>query len=196
MLQKNEIPITQIVKGCKKGNRKSQQAFYETIGPGVMGVCLRYIRDRNFVEDTFQDIMLKLLTQIDKFKQGDVHAWAKRVAVNHCLDYLKKSKKEQIFIEYIDESKVKIDNERDDEDFSKEDLSSIRVDQLRSHIDALPEQQRLVVQMHIVDNIRHKAIGEILGISENASKSLLKRAKKRLLEAIHIEKKKVSSYAE
>jgi RNA polymerase sigma-70 factor, ECF subfamily len=50
------------------------------------------------------------------------------------------------------------------------------MDAIRSHVMALPERQRNAVLMHKYQDMDYKQIGEVLQLSESATKSLLFRA--------------------
>ena len=55
-------------------------------------------------------------------------------------------------------------------------LRNERMNAIRSHVDALPERQRMAVLMHKYQGMDYKQIGEVLKLSESATKSLLFRA--------------------
>ena len=51
-----------------------------------------------------------------------------------------------------------------------------RMQAIRKHVMALPERQRNAVLMHKYQGLDHRQIGEIMKLSESATKSLLFRA--------------------
>jgi RNA polymerase sigma-70 factor (ECF subfamily) len=55
-------------------------------------------------------------------------------------------------------------------------LSRERMNAIRQHVMALPERQRTAVLMHKYEGLDYKQIGEVLKLSESATKSLLFRA--------------------
>jgi RNA polymerase sigma-70 factor (ECF subfamily) len=59
-----------------------------------------------------------------------------------------------------------------------------RLDAIRQHVLALPERQRMAVLMHKYDDMDYKQIGDVLKLSESATKSLLFRAYQTLRERL------------
>jgi RNA polymerase sigma-70 factor (ECF subfamily) len=51
-----------------------------------------------------------------------------------------------------------------------------RMGAIRSHVMALPERQRMAVLMHKYQGMDYRQIGDVLKLSESATKSLLFRA--------------------
>jgi RNA polymerase sigma-70 factor (ECF subfamily) len=59
-----------------------------------------------------------------------------------------------------------------------------RMKAIRAHVLALPERQRAAVLMHKYQGMDYKQIGEVLKLSESATKSLLFRAYQALREKL------------
>ena len=55
---------------------------------------------------------------------------------------------------------------------------------IRKHVMALPERQKTAVLMHKYEGMDYKQIGEVLKLSESATKSLLFRAYQTLRETL------------
>jgi RNA polymerase sigma-70 factor (ECF subfamily) len=55
-------------------------------------------------------------------------------------------------------------------------LREEKFSQIRAHVMALPERQRMAVLMHKYQGMDYRQIGEVLKLSESATKSLLFRA--------------------
>jgi len=63
-------------------------------------------------------------------------------------------------------------------------LTDERMDAIRRHVMALPERQRMAVLMHKYQEMDYRQIGEVLKLSESATKSLLFRAYQTLREKL------------
>jgi RNA polymerase sigma-70 factor (ECF subfamily) len=59
-----------------------------------------------------------------------------------------------------------------------------RLGAIRQHVLALPERQRMAVLMHKYEGMDYKQIGDVLKLSESATKSLLFRAYQTLREKL------------
>jgi len=63
-------------------------------------------------------------------------------------------------------------------------LQKERMNAIRQHVMALPERQKTAVLMHKYEGMDYKQIGEVLKLSESATKSLLFRAYQTLREKL------------
>ena len=177
-----------ILKGCRQGRRKAQAALYEKYASSMRAVCRRYLGMRPESEDVLHDAMIKALGRMSQFKQkGSLEGWLKRIAMTTSLDYLNKHKKvvsnSQTMSLEIEETKA--EEEEEDvgfmADLKKHNIGS---KEIFSAMDNLPDGYRAILNMYVVDNIRHKEIAKRMGISANTSKSQLSRARKLLKKNI------------
>ena len=45
----------QLIEGCRKGERRAQKELYDAYSRKMMGVCLRYVNDRETARDLLQE---------------------------------------------------------------------------------------------------------------------------------------------
>ena len=62
MLTEKDI---EIIEGCRRGDTACQKMLYDTYGPMVKGICLRYADDIQEAEDLFHDIFIFILTHFE-----------------------------------------------------------------------------------------------------------------------------------
>lgn len=96
--------------------------------------------------------------------------------VNECLDFLR-VKKSLVFLDSDDYFEEEVDFEENVSDIDAQEL-----------LDQLPENYRMVFNLFVLEDYSHKEIAALLNISENASKTQLLRAKKKLKECLTIRK--------
>jgi RNA polymerase sigma factor (sigma-70 family) len=139
-------------------------------------------------EDVLHDALIKALGKMSQFKQkGSLEGWLKRIAMTTSLDYLNKQKhvvsNSQTLSLEIEETKA--EEEEEDvgfmTDLKKHNIGS---KEIFFAMDNLPDGYRAILNMYVVDNIRHKEIAKRMGISVNTSKSQLSRARKLLKKNI------------
>ena len=63
----------QLIEGCRKGERRAQKELYDAYSRKMMGVCLRYVNDRETARDLLQDGFVKILTVMDSYTGRDVY---------------------------------------------------------------------------------------------------------------------------
>ena len=51
----------------------------------LLGVCMKYLKDENEAKDCVQQIFLKVLTEVGKYRIDFFKSWLYMVAKNHCL---------------------------------------------------------------------------------------------------------------
>jgi RNA polymerase sigma-70 factor (ECF subfamily) len=72
----------------------------------------------------------------------------------------------------------------DDPNVEQRILREERMSAIRAQVAALPERQRMAVLMHKYQEMDYRQIGEVLKLSESATKSLLFRAYQTLRERL------------
>ena len=82
----------QLIEGCRKGERRAQKELYDAYSRKMMGVCLRYVNDRETARDLLQDGFVKIFTSMDSYTgSGSFEGWMRKIFVNCALEYLRKS---------------------------------------------------------------------------------------------------------
>jgi RNA polymerase sigma-70 factor (ECF subfamily) len=77
------------------------------------------------------------------------------------------------------------DQEIEDDQLSGDDtMEKLGVNELLKLINALPPGFRTVFNLYAIEGYQHKEIGQLLGISENTSKSQFARARTQLAKQI------------
>ncbi|MEI7490086.1 MAG: sigma-70 family RNA polymerase sigma factor [Bacteroidota bacterium] len=170
-----------IVKDCIAGKRQAQKLLFDTFAPLMLGVCIRYCRDRDEAEDILQEAFIKVFQNIHSFRgEGSLTGWIKRVVVNHAINYINKRNKIARH-EKIDEIReTEIIDMNEVIEFPEEYNPAL----LLKLIQELPSGYRTVFNLHIFEDYGHKEIAEALGISENTSKTQLFKARRWLKNKI------------
>lgn len=176
---------SQLVIACKKQDRNAQRMLYERYAPMMMAVCLRYSGDEETARDLLHDGFIRVFTQIGSFTgKGSFEGWLRRIFVNLALESYRKEKQKFRFIEEYSHINTEAQDSENDDLLDIEDISRKEVFDL---IRDLPLGYRTVFNMYIFEEMSHKEIADVMGISEAASRSQFFRAKKllrRKIEAI------------
>jgi len=168
------LNLDQIIKGCIKQNRKSQEELYNLYYKTLFAVSLKYCQNDSEAEDTLHDAFIEIFTNIKNFKAtGSFEGWMKRIIINKAISRFKNS----FFL-----TPIKDDNL--EEVIINDKEIDFPIDFLLSLIQELPHQYRLVFNLYELDEYTHKEIAAMLSISESTSKSNLHRAKLILKEKI------------
>lgn len=162
----------QIIRQCLKNNPKAQKLLYEKYASILLGICMRYAKDRSEAEDILQEGFLKIFLHINQFSgTASFEGWMKRIIVNTAITYYHKNIKHRYHddIDEINDSKVASTGAYDSE-FTRDELLHV--------IRKLPDGYRVVFNLYAIEGYKHKEIAEILNIDMNTSKSQYSRAKR------------------
>ena len=132
---------------------------------------------RQDAEDALQDVFLRAYSALrSNDRPLSLRAWLYRVAHNRCIDHLRRPTPPPT--DLFDTSRKPIYDPMD-EAMRREDLR-----QLVADVQRLPEQQRSALLMREIDGLSYAELSEALGVSLQATKSLLVRARIGLVEAV------------
>jgi RNA polymerase sigma factor (sigma-70 family) len=132
---------------------------------------------RQDAEDALQDVFMRAYSSLRSHDRPlSLRAWLYRVAHNRCIDQLRKPTPQAA--DLFDTSRKPLHDPMDEAE-RREDLRRLVADVRR-----LPEQQRSALLMREIDGLSYAELGDALGISLQAVKSLLVRARIGLVEAV------------
>lgn len=127
----------------------------------------------------FYKMVKNISSYLTKTKEVPFELWTRRIAINYIIDEFRKNSNYKKLIESAEvsnyENSMLIEEELD---------GSIDKEKLIEAVDQLPEMNRAVFNLHVIDGYKHEEIGKLLGISSSTSKVHLHRAKKALRSLI------------
>lgn len=168
----------QLIEGCRKGNRKAQKELYETYSRKMMGVCLRYVNDRETARDLLQDGFVRVFTSLDSYSgTGSFEGWMRKIFVNNALEYLRRT---DILRDAAD-----LDHTAELAGADSSVISRMSAAELMQVVNELPTGFRTVFNLFAIEGYSHKEIGEMLQITESTSRSQYTRAKQLLQRKIN-----------
>jgi len=165
------------IDACRNGDSKAQFEIYKLYYKAMYNTSLRIVGDEQEAEDIMQESFFKAFDKISTYKnEVSFGAWLRRIVVNTSIDALKKKRITLIPIEEA----YGIDTESADEaEFTVE-----TIELFKSAIEKLPEGYKLVLNLHLIEELDHDEIASKLGIAASTSRSQLARAKQKLIEII------------
>ncbi len=168
---------SQLIKNCLKGKATAQKQLYDEFASAMLGVCYRYTKSLQDAEDVLQDGFVRVFTFLDQYnQQGELAAWIRKIMVNTALNYLKKSKKYQHDLLFDKTELHVINNDNPEVLLNAKELAEL--------IRQLPTGYQAIFNLYAVEGFSHGEIGQMLGISENTSRSQYMRARHLLISWI------------
>jgi RNA polymerase sigma factor (sigma-70 family) len=178
------IPESDLIRGCLEGNRRMQEEMYRRLSPRMYAVCLRYAGNAEEAEDILQEGFIKVFKKLDSFRsEGSFEGWVRRIFVNTAIEHFRRKK-------YLMPVTEKEENTIEGKYTSV--LDDLGAKDIMALVQELSPGYRTVFNMYVVEGYTHKEIADILGISEGTSKSQLSRAKVILQDMVrtHIDKQR------
>ncbi len=186
-----DISYSDIVDGCLRGERLSQQRVYELFSGKMMAVCLRYTKNADQAKDILQDGFIKVFRSMEKFNRaGSFEGWIRRIIVNTAIDHFRRTKNAYLLL----------GEERSIEDFGDDDDVAIEGDEENEVWDVRPADvinamqklspaYRTVFNLYVFEELTHKEIADMLGINIGTSKSNFAKARQNLKKLLTKEHK-------
>ena len=157
-----------------------QQQFVNIINPfkdKLFRFAKRMLTSTEEAEDATQEVLVRLWNKKETLEgYKSVEALAMTMTKNYCLDQLKSKRASNLQLVHCNYSDVA--------NLSKQLEDSDSLNWVSKIIDALPEQQKLIIQMRDVDEFEFNEIAEVLGMNETAVRVSLSRARKTIREKL------------
>ena len=142
----------------------------------------RMVRNQAVAEELAQEVFLRVYRSRESYRaEAKFTTWLYRIATNLAVNHARDTKHERaaqtIYLDAPDEETGTTPDVADDElSVEQRMMRDERMGAIRTHVMALPERQRMAVLMHKYQGMDYRQIGEVLKLSESATKSLLFRA--------------------
>jgi RNA polymerase sigma-70 factor (ECF subfamily) len=142
----------------------------------------RMVRNQAIAEEMAQEVFLRVYRSRASYRaEAKFTTWLYRIATNLAVNLARDTKHERaaqtIYLDAPDPETGTTPDVADDEPSVEQRLlRDERMAAIRKHVMALPERQRMAVLMHKYQGMDYRQIGEVLKLSESATKSLLFRA--------------------
>ena len=148
----------------------------------MISFLFRMVRNQAVAEELAQEVFLRVYRSRESYRaEAKFTTWLYRIATNLAVNYARDTRHERsaqnVYLDAPDEETGTTPDVADDElTVEQRMLREERMAAIRSHVMALPERQRMAVLMHKYQGMDYRQIGDVLKLSESATKSLLFRA--------------------
>ena len=179
-----------IMLRVKAGDESAFQYLVEKYRRPMVSFMYRMAHNAAAAEDLAQEVFLRVYRSRTGYEaSAKFTTWLYRIAtnlaVNHARDTRNERPERTVSLDEPD-SETGMTPDVPDASLSAEEmiLRRERLAAIRQRVQALPERQRMAVVMHKYQHMDYKQIGEVLKLSESATKSLLFRAYETLREQL------------
>ena len=163
----------QLIRQCQAGDPLAQEHLYKLYAKAMYNICRRMMNDDEEAKDILQDSFIDAFRKLPDLREiNTFSAWIKRIVVNNCINAIKKKR---LMLTELNEDHDTIIEDEDDFEYQKFTTAKIM-----SAIDELPDGCKTVLNLYLFDGYDHKEIGQILEITESASKAQYSKAGSRI----------------
>jgi len=140
----------------------------------LFGVCMKYLKHEEQAKDSVQQVFLKALSEIPKYKIDNIGGWLYQVARNLCLSNLRSKK------HFADEEQLQYVPQPDEVPLSLLIEKEKDIDRLKQALADLKEDQRICVASFYLEKKSYHEISEATGFSVKQVKSHIQNGKRNL----------------
>jgi RNA polymerase sigma-70 factor, ECF subfamily len=184
----NQLSDAEIMLRVREGDDSGFSILIEKYRKQMVHFMFRMSRNQAVAEELAQEVFLRVYRSRQTYRaEAKFSTWLYRIATNLGVNHARDTKYERTAQNvYLDQPDSETGTTPDvaDSTLSVEQqlVRDERMNAIRKHVMALPERQRSAVLMHKYQEMDYKEIGEVLKLSESATKSLLFRAYQTLRE--------------
>lgn len=141
-----------IVEKLKNRDESAFEHVYAQTKKGVYIVIFNILKDHEKTQDLMQDAYLKMLERLDQYQsKTNFYNWLLMIAKNLAIDTYRRDQK-LIHYDEVDYDQV----------LSSHEDSPDQIDEFESLLAVLTEDEREVVLLRIVNDMKHKDIAKIV----------------------------------
>lgn len=141
----------------------------------LFGVCMKYLKNEERAKDAVQQVFLKVITELKKYKVDYFKSWLYMVARNHCLMQLR-DKTGSLTKELNENLAVEAENRQASTYIEHDRLLST----LESAVDELSPEQKRCVTLFYLSKKSYQEISDITGYTSMQVKSYIQNGKRNL----------------
>lgn len=185
-------PGVRLMLAWKAGDESAFDQLVETYSGQVWALLTRFVHSHGAREDLVQEVFLRVIRARDRYEPtARFSTWLYRIVFNLSVNETQRAGKREL---------GSGERGRADGEFARDTLARLAdetapdpgeglergdaVAAVRAAVQALPDQQRMALILAKYDEMPYDEIGQVLGISEKAVKSLVHRARESLRERL------------
>jgi len=168
---------TALVRACQRGDIEAFEQIFRVYRNPVFRLAYRFTGNRDDAEDLTQEIFLKVFENIGSFRyESSFATWLYRIAVNTCMNF-QRDKKPAESLGVTDDLGSSVSPEAICE---RGELQC----KIEAEIASLPNPLKIAFLLVVVEGMTYREASEILGLSVDALRMRVSRARQILREKL------------
>ena len=186
----SELTDAEVMLELRSGNMAAFDILLAKYRKPIIHFMFRMVHNQAVAEELAQEVFLRIYRSRETYRaEARFSTWLYRIATNLGVNHARDTRHERSASTiYLDETDSETGTTPDVADSTPSAEANIlrreRMNAIRQHVLSLPERQQSAVLMHKYEGMDYKQIGDVLKLSESATKSLLFRAYQTLREKL------------
>lgn len=185
----SSTPENYSLEALRAGDRAEFSRLVEATSARIYRLALKMLGSPQDAEDILQETYIKALRNLKNFNgRSSLSTWLYRIATNEALMLLRRKRPDSLS---LDESLAGEEGEQEPVQIvdwccmpERELMSAEARKRLDEAVDSLPQTLRVVFLLRDIEDLSTRETAEVLGLSEEAVKTRLSRARMRLRERL------------
>ena len=175
----------ELINRLREGDRSAFRKIMETHQEKIYYLALNMAGNHQDAEDLSQEVFIKAYHSLKKFR-GDarISSWLYRIAVNTCIDKLRKKKEKPVYIsdeqKKMDRDSIRLVGDNPGGNPESRLESGMIQNNINAALQKLSPRERSVFVLRHYDELQIKEIADVLNLSTGTIKSLIFRAIRKL----------------
>ncbi len=183
------VPIDEagLIRAAQKGDQDAFERLVRAYDQSVLRVAMNLLRSPEEARDVYQEAFLKVYKNLHLFRfDCSFHTWLYRIVTNICLDHLRRRKVRKEESTVVETSDGPMDRAATLEEDSprgnpeRQMWNAQLSDRIQRALGQLTPRERTVFELRHYEGLRLRAIGDMLGTTEEAAKNCLFRATQKM----------------
>src|SRR5580704_17313485 len=177
-----------LIRAAQNGDQEAFEQLVREYDQSVLRVAINILRSPDEARDVYQEAFLKVYRNLDSFRfDCSFHTWLYRIVTNICLDHLRRRKvrkEESTAVETADGSTVdrlaQVAQDSPQSDPERQTWNRELSGGIARALAGLTPRERTVFELRHYEGLRLRAIGDMIGTTEEAAKNCLFRATQKM----------------
>ncbi len=180
-----------LIRAAQRGDGDAFEQLVRSYDANVLRMAYNLLHSEEDARDVYQEAFLRVYRKLPEFRFDSAFStWLYRIVANLCLDQIRKRKVRKEEAASVETEAGEMDRlqlipeRRADVDPQRQLMSTEVNNRIQEVLNELSPRERLVFEMRHYQGMRLRAIGESLGVTEEAAKNCLFRATQKMRAAL------------